>query len=73
MAYNNFQFTTSFVEELLLADYFTDSELGLILALKSFPDNEATTPELAAKMGYKGFGGVNLIMGNLAKRWSFYI
>lgn len=43
-------------------------QLRALQALYNFPKHSATAPQLAAVLGYKGFGGANSVMGGAGRR-----
>lgn len=57
-------------ERVLVSGALSESQLRALQALYNFPEHTATAPQLAAVLGYKGFGGANFVMGNAGKRIS---
>lgn len=48
----------------------SEAQLRALQALYNFPEHSATAPQLAAVLGYKGFGGANIVMGGAGRRIS---
>ncbi|MHB1236987.1 MAG: HNH endonuclease [Gallionella sp.] len=57
-------------EHVLKAGVLSEAQLRALQALYNFPEHSATAPQLAAVLGYKGFGGANIVMGGAGKRIS---
>jgi len=54
----------------LQSGVLSEAQLRALQALYNFPEHSATAPQLAAVLGYKGFGGANIVMGGAGKRFS---
>lgn len=57
-------------ERILEGEVLSEAQLRALQALYNFPEHSATAPQLAAVLGYKGFGGANIVMGGAGKRIS---
>jgi 5-methylcytosine-specific restriction protein A len=57
-------------ERILKGRALSKAQLRALQALYNFPEHSATAPQLAAVLGYKGFGGANIVMGGAGKRIS---
>lgn len=57
-------------ERVLRSGALSEVQLRALQAIYNFPEHSATAPQLAAVLGYKGFGGANIVMGGAGKRFS---
>jgi predicted HNH restriction endonuclease len=57
-------------ERVLRSGALSEAQLRALQAIYNFPEHSATAPQLAAVLGYMGFGGANLVIGGAGKRFS---